>query len=61
MSNLQFLSELTEHAVFDQTFNHMMDLGLYLLLESAYRKGPDPETALLKAQNDILLNMTSNT
>ena len=38
MSNLQFLSKLTERAVFDQKYNHMMDLGLYPPLQSAYRK-----------------------
>ena len=56
MSNLQFLSKLTERAVFDQTYNRMMDLGLYPLFQSAYRKGHSTETALLKVQNDMNMN-----
>ena len=47
VSNLHFLSKLTERAVFDQTYNRMMDLGLYPLFQSAYRKGHSTETALL--------------
>ena len=57
LSNLQFLSKLTERVVFDQTYNHMMDLGLYPPLQCAYRKCHCTETALLKVQNDILMNM----
>ena len=57
VSNLQFLSKLTERAVFDQTCNHMMNFGLFPLFQSAYRKFHSTETALLRVQNDILMNM----
>ncbi|CAB4026768.1 Hypothetical predicted protein, partial [Paramuricea clavata] len=57
ISNLQFISKLTERAVFDQMYNHMMRFDLYPTLESAYRQGHSTETALLRLHNDIILNM----
>ena len=57
VSNLQFISKLTERAVCDQTAEHISRSGLYPLLQSAYRAGHSIETALLKVQNDILLAM----
>ena len=56
-SNLQYISKLTERAVYDQIYHHMMTHKLFPLLQSAYRKGHSTETALLREQNDILMNM----
>ena len=57
VSNLAFLSKLTEKAVFNQIHEHMVDMGLYLIVQSAYRENHSTETALLKVKNDILINM----
>ena len=57
VSNLQFVSKLTERAVFEQTHAHMTNCDLYPPMQSAYRKCHSTETALLKVQNDIFMNM----
>ena len=57
ISNLQFVSKITERAVFDQVYSHMTDNELFPVLQSAYREGHSTETALLRAVNDILSNM----
>ena len=57
VSNLYFLSKLTERAVFHQIHSHMSRFALYPTLQSAYQKGHSTESALLKVQNDILMNM----
>ena len=59
VSNLQYVSKLTERAVFDQTHAHLTSHGLYPPFQSAYRKCHSTETALLKVQNDILINLDS--
>ena len=60
VSNLHFISKLTERAIFDQIHSHMSWFAPYLTLQSAYRKGHSTETALLQIPNDILMNMNCN-
>ena len=57
VSNLPFISKLTENAVSNQTHCHMTVNNLFPPFQSAYRKNHSTETALLKITNDILLNM----
>jgi hypothetical protein len=57
ISNLQFVSKITERAVFDQLYTHLIDSDLLPLFQSAYRQFHSSETALLRVVNDILFNM----
>ena len=57
VSNLQFLSKVTEKAVFDQLNSHLAENDLYPLLQCAYRKQHSMETAPFKVVNGILYNM----
>ena len=59
ISNLQYISKLTEKVVFSQTHSHMTAHSLYPELQSSYRRYHRTETALLKVTNDILLKMNS--
>ena len=44
VSNLAFLSKLTEEAVFYQIHDHMTDMNLYPIAQSAYRENHSTET-----------------
>ena len=59
VANLQYVSKLMERAVFDQTHVYLTSHGLYPPFQSAYRKCHSTKTALLKVQNDILMNLDS--
>ena len=59
ISNLSYISKLTEKAVFQQLNKHLSLHKLYRKLQSAYRKYHSTETALPEVTNDILVNMNS--
>ena len=59
VSNLQYISKLTEKAVFSQTHEHMVINEIYPDLQLPYRQHHSTETALLKIMNDVLLKMNS--
>ena len=57
VSNLSFLSKLIEKIVCRRIETHLEINSLLPPMQSAYRKNHSTETALLKIQNDLLLNM----
>ena len=57
ISNLSFISKITERAIISQQKEHMEQNCLLPVMSSAYRQGHSTESALLKVQADILHNM----
>ncbi|CAB3996663.1 RNA-directed DNA polymerase from transposon X-element [Paramuricea clavata] len=57
VSNLSYVSKLTERTVFNQTNDFLNTQRLYPKGQSAYRKCHSTETALLRVTNDIMMNM----
>ena len=59
VSDLAFISKLVETVVAKQLQHYLNCNNLFPVFQSAYRQNHSTETALLKAMNDILLNMNN--
>jgi hypothetical protein len=57
VSNLPFISKLLEKIVVKRLLAHMEKHNLHEKMQSAYKEFHSTETALIRVQNDILLNL----
>ena len=57
VSNLSFISKIFEKVVASRLLSHMESNSMSNNLQSAYKKFHSTESALLKGENDVLLNM----
>ena len=60
ISNLMFMSKLTEKVVASQLINHISSNGLDEILQSAYKQFHSTERTLVKVFNDIVLDADRN-
>lgn len=57
VSNLPYVSKLSEKAAANQLIDHVTANDLHMPLQFAYKQNHSTESALLKVKNNILLNM----
>ncbi|PFX28594.1 hypothetical protein AWC38_SpisGene6672 [Stylophora pistillata] len=57
VSNLSYISKLSERAAAEQFMEHLTANNLHSLLQSADKQQHSTETTLLKVKNDILMSM----
>ena len=57
ISNLPFLSKLTEKVIAQRLVSHMQDTSVVEKFQSAYKAHHSTETALLRVFNDILFSI----
>ena len=57
VSNLSFISKLTERVVLKRLTDHIMRNNLHEQFQSAYKPNHSTETALIRVQNDILMSL----
>jgi len=60
VSNISFLSKVTEKIAMQQLHKHLSQNELYTKFQSAYRQNHSTETALLRVHNDILNAIDNN-
>ena len=60
ISNLSFISKVTEKVVASRLNNHLDEADLHKIFQSAYKKAHSKERALMRIHNDILRAIDDN-